>query len=149
MPKWTSSKPPSKPNVYSDGSVHNPASHFWQVGGIGVFWPRRSLTDESLSDTEYKYMHTEQRLEGVRLWSNFNNLRNSSTRCEIGAAMVALSTDQAVNIGIDSLATIRKGDKSSSTKRKKRRRSYTTTTVPSSLEEKYRHYTDLPPGKDH
>ena len=31
MPQWTQSKPPEKPNVYSDGSVHNPRSSHRQV----------------------------------------------------------------------------------------------------------------------
>ena len=37
LPKPTaiSETPPDRPNVYSDGSVHNPSSLHWRVGGIG------------------------------------------------------------------------------------------------------------------
>ena len=44
------------------------------------------------------------------MWSTFNNLRNSSTRCEIGAAIAAMMRPIATNIGIDSMATIIKGN---------------------------------------
>ena len=39
----------------------------------------------------------------------FTDLRNSSTRCEIAASMIAMANDKLVNIGCDSMATIRKG----------------------------------------
>ena len=39
----------------------------------------------------------------------FDNFKNSSTRCEIGAAIVSMSPPVAVNIGIDSMAALKKG----------------------------------------
>ena len=41
-PRAVKERPQKKPYVYSDGSVHNPKSFHWQVGGIGAFWPGRS-----------------------------------------------------------------------------------------------------------
>ena len=45
----------------------------------------------------------------MKLWNVFNNLKNSFTRCEIGAAIVSMSPPVAVNIGIDSMAALKKG----------------------------------------
>ena len=36
-PEWVEGKPPDKPNVYSCGSVKNPKSSHWQIGGVGVW----------------------------------------------------------------------------------------------------------------
>ena len=58
---------------------------------------------------EDKYMHHEVGRWGTKLWDVFNNLKNSSTRCEIGGAVAAMAPPTAVNIGIDSSATIAKG----------------------------------------
>ena len=58
---------------------------------------------------EDKLMHHEVGRWGMKLWNVFNNLKNSSTRCEIGAAVVAMAPPTAVNIGIDSSATTTKG----------------------------------------
>ena len=33
---------PEDINVYTDGSLHNPTSRHWQVGGMGIFWPDRT-----------------------------------------------------------------------------------------------------------
>ena len=46
--KWDSHQGgpiPTQPNVYSDGSLKHPRGIFWQVGGAGVWWPKRSLTE--------------------------------------------------------------------------------------------------------
>ena len=43
------------------------------------------------------------------MWNVFSNLTNSSTRCEVGVAMIAMLPRKAVNIGIDSMAALKKG----------------------------------------
>ena len=55
-PQRTKGKPPTRPNVYSDGSGHNPKDQNWQVGGIGVYWPDR--TEENLPATEPEKVFT-------------------------------------------------------------------------------------------
>ena len=42
------------------------------------------------------------------MWNAFSKLKNSSTRCEIGAALIALTPARAVNIGVDKLAVVKK-----------------------------------------
>ena len=49
-PEKTKGKPPARPNVYSDGSVHNPKDQNLQERGVGVYWPER--TEENLPVTE-------------------------------------------------------------------------------------------------
>ena len=122
MPERVNGTPPEQPNVYSDGSVHNPASTHWKVGGIGIFWPRRNEEELPLTDAETKFMQKEVTPSGMRMWNCFSNLMNSSTRCEIGAALIAMLPNKAVNIGSDSLATVRKGN---ATIEHQKQRSYT------------------------
>ena len=47
----------------------------------------------------------------VRGLNAFDNCRNSSTRTEVGASFLAMSPKVAVNSGVDSQATINKGEK--------------------------------------
>ena len=42
-------------------------------------------------------------------WSIFNNLKNSSTRCEIGASMFGMLRPRATHLGVDNAATVGKG----------------------------------------
>ena len=56
-------------------------------------------------------MASEETDFGVRGWNAFNNLKNSSTRTEIGASLLAMIRRKPANIGIDSKATIVKGEK--------------------------------------
>ena len=120
-PKWTDEKPPEEPNTYSDGSVHNPRSTAWQIGGVGIWWPGRKLEAQPLTEDEAKFMHVEQTDLGVRGWNAFNDLKNSSTRTEIGASLLAMLQRWAVNIGI-AWQRSKKGPPSSTTKGGERRR---------------------------
>ena len=43
MPRNEDEMPPEEHNVHTDGSLHNPTSRHWQVGGMGIFWPDRKL----------------------------------------------------------------------------------------------------------
>ena len=53
MPEEIKELAPNDPNAFSDGSVHNPTSLHWQVGGIGFFWPSRPQGD--ICEAESKY----------------------------------------------------------------------------------------------
>ena len=48
--------------------------------------------------------------EGVMLWNSFNTRLNSSTRCELGAAIIALLSPLTVNIGIDNATVVKRGN---------------------------------------
>ena len=45
------------------------------------------------------------------LWSVFNNLKNSSTRCEVAATLVGMLPKGGVHLGVDNDATVGKGTK--------------------------------------
>ena len=55
-----------------------------------MWWPERNLEKTPLEENEAKFMHTEQKVFGVCGWNAFNELRNSSTRTEIGASLLAM-----------------------------------------------------------
>ena len=90
---------PSSPNAYSDGSLKNVKGYFW---GAGVWWPGRkasTLTASELRIAEHREVEAARDLfdpelpeqgGGVMMWSPFNARLNSSTRCELGAAIVAM-----------------------------------------------------------
>ena len=50
---------------------------------------------------EARYTRSWFEEAGYRAWNAFNNLRNSSTRCEIGASLLAMSPPISANIGVD------------------------------------------------
>ena len=98
---------PQEPNAYSDGSLKNTKGYFWQLGGAGVWWPNRvesEVTQEEMKIAEYK--ETEG---GVMLWCSFNASLNSSTRCELAAAIIAMLAPRPVHIGIHNQTAVGKG----------------------------------------
>ena len=113
---------PKKPNVYSDGSLKNTKGYFWQVGGAGVWWPGRAI--ETLNEEERRIgqgkemedltdifnPEAEARGKGVMIWCPFNSRLNSSTRCELGAAILALLSPYNINIGIDNATVVKNGN---------------------------------------
>ena len=93
LPKRTNpskGKPSETPNVFPDGSVKNPKEAAWRMGGAGAWWPGRKLEEAKPSETEERYIVYIQKEGGVMISTTFNSLMNSSTRCEMGAAIVAL-----------------------------------------------------------
>ena len=113
---------PDTPNAYSDGSLKNTKGYFWSVGGAGVWWPARkasTLTAKEKHIAEYREVEPArsifepQRPEengGLMLWSPFNARLNSSTRCELGAAIIALLSPYGLNIGIDNATVVERGN---------------------------------------
>lgn len=65
--------------------------------------------------TEAEKMYTLQETVegaqgGIREWTIFNGLRNSSTRTEIAVGLVPMRPAVAVNIGIDNKTTVDVGN---------------------------------------
>ena len=50
------------------------------------------------------------RLHDAMLWCPFNSSLNSSTRCELAAAIIAMLGPYPVNIGIDNVNVVLKGN---------------------------------------
>ena len=107
MPPRIRGKPPEKPNGYTDGSYVNSAGNFWGLGGVGVWWPTRQ-TQEGLAQAEEVFTYVEQLTQGTLMWQTFNDLRGSSTRCEIGAMLLAMLREIPIHIGTDSQAMLTK-----------------------------------------
>ena len=61
------------------------------------------------TEEEAKFLHHEGSREGMKMWCTFNDLQNSSTRCEIGGTLATMMRPVAVNIGVDNKATVDKG----------------------------------------
>ena len=76
------------------------------MGGLGIWWPERCETVSPLSIKEAQYLEYEWKYQGCMQWAAFNELRNSSTRCELGGARMAMQRDGPVHIGIDNQATV-------------------------------------------
>ena len=76
------------------------------IGGLGIWWPGRCETVSPLNAKETKYLEHEWKYQGCMQWASFNELRNSSTRCELGGARMAMQRDGPVHIGIDNQATV-------------------------------------------
>ena len=99
---------PNKPNAFSDGSLKNTKGPFWHLGGAGVWWPERKA--ESVTEQEKRIAEYKETDEGTMLWCSFNSSLNSSTRCELAAAILALLAPRPVNIGIDNATVVLKGN---------------------------------------
>ena len=92
--------------VSCDGSLKKPVGNHWAIGGLGIWWPKRSKEEGPLHEEDGKYLEHEWRDGGCMQWSAFNERRNSSTRCEVGGARMAIQKDGPVHIGIDNQATV-------------------------------------------
>ena len=115
-------KAPAEPNAFSDGSLKNTKGLFWGVGGAGVWWPGRAantLSEEEKQYTEYKEEKSQKSIfnpegpseegGGMMLWCPFNSRLNSSTRTELGAAILTLLAPITAHIGIDNAAVVQTG----------------------------------------
>ena len=63
------------------------------------------------SEAEDDYAACVQKEEGVMVATTFNSLMNSSTRCEMGAALLGMSPEAPVHLGIDNAATVTEGNR--------------------------------------
>ena len=108
LPKKQENPAPEKINAYTDGSWINPLRQFLGLGGAGVFWPGRK---ELLSDAEEQMAYAEDHHSGLKLYTALGGFGGSSTRTELAAGILAISSDVPVHIGTDSAAFQRKANK--------------------------------------
>ena len=97
-----------EPNSYTDGSMLSPKGHRWAIGGICIWWPGRQ---KEATDKESQWAYCEKTKKGTMLWNIFNTLKYCSTRCEIGATIIAMLPPWATHMGIDNSATVGKGSR--------------------------------------
>ena len=72
-----------------------------------MWWPNRK--EEQLTSDEKRIAEYKEHEGGLLLWCSFNASLNSSTRCELAAAIIAVLAPQAVNIAIDNANVVKKG----------------------------------------
>ena len=77
-------------------------------GGVGVWWPDRK--QEQLTSDEKRIAAYKEQEGGLLLWCPFTASLNSSTRCELAAAIIAILAPQAVNIAIDNANVVKIGN---------------------------------------
>ena len=106
MPRKCNDTAPMQVSTYCDGSVRNPGGDVWKIRRIGIWWPEGSRKDENLNKDEARFLHVEEKIEGVQGWNAMNSLRGISTRTEIGAVIVATLADQAIHAGIDNQGVV-------------------------------------------
>ena len=102
--------------------LKNVKGYFWGVGGAGVWWPGREplpLTPAEKQAAKYREVEAAKDLfdpdlpvqvGGTMLWCPFNARLNSSTRCELGAAIIAMLSPYGLNIGIDNATVVERGN---------------------------------------
>ena len=56
-------------------------------------------------------MRRRKKEGGFAEWNVYNDLQNSSTRCEIGAALMGMQPKVEANIGVDNAATVGIGNR--------------------------------------
>ena len=69
--------------------------------------PKQKSMWTSWTSSNQRQLHE---VNGVMLWCAFNSRLNSPTRCELGAAIVALLSPLTINIGIDNATVVKKGN---------------------------------------
>ena len=78
----------NKLNVLSDWSLKHTKGCVWQFGGAGVWCAKGK--EETLATEEMQIAEHNGGEDGAKLWCPFNSSLNSSTRCELAAAILAL-----------------------------------------------------------
>ncbi len=93
---------PSKPNVYTDGSLWHGRRPIWSLGAAGLWWPLRDATH--ISPAEFELASWEEEQGGLKMCTALPGFGGSSTRTELCAGILALASDNPVNVGTDSKA---------------------------------------------
>lgn len=107
--EFTEEEPPEMPNVYTDGSVANPALKKYGLGGAGAWWPSRR--NGALSTIEEGAEYVQYDVDGLGFAKSVGGYHISSTRAEVAAALLALACKGAVHIAADNKAMVDKGNK--------------------------------------
>ena len=124
---------PNEINVYTDGSLHDPESNIYSLGGAGAWWPHRQVQAdgpvssaendpaderhpdhlryvEDLAEAEAEIAEVDQQQDGLRLITYMQGFGGSSTRMELAAAIIALGARLPVHIGTDSQSFMTKAN---------------------------------------
>jgi ribonuclease HI len=106
LPYKCTLKPPEQINVYTDGSWKFPLRQYFALGGAGVWWPSRNINTLRVSQAESDLAHVVADNDGVRLYTAIGGYAGSSTRTELAAGIIAMSSHGPVHIGSDSEAFV-------------------------------------------
>ena len=93
---------PQEINVFTDGSWLFPLKQFLGLGGAGVWWPGRKLRGHPLSEPEIELAYVTEHDRGIRLFTRIGGFAGSSTRTELAAGIIAISSHGPMHIGSDS-----------------------------------------------
>ena len=115
---------PAKPNVYTDGALKNSKGDWFSLGGAGVWWPGRKLSEKPLTEAEERYTQQREEIQGVALYSLVGGHVCSSTRTELAAAILGVSGPGPTHVASDSMAFVRKATRILKGERLTRRRSW-------------------------
>ena len=120
LPYSCSRLPTENINVYSDGSWLTPTKRFLSLGGAGVWWPSRTIHKNNLtpnlyhmplSDGEMEMAYWKQEDDGLTLYIKIGGYTGSSTRTELAAAILAISSHGPINLASDSQAFVNAANK--------------------------------------
>ena len=71
-----------------------------------MWWPGRRSEDQPLNEQELQFTEHEWDPKGCMQWAAYNELKNSSTRCEAGAARGSMQKEGPAHIGVDNQTTV-------------------------------------------
>ena len=108
FPMDVEGKPDKNPELFSDGSVKNPANQLWALGGFGV-WTKTPQEDEEESSPSTVF-HQREADHGIARWGPLAGFSTSSTRNELAAAIMGLMFPRPVHIGSDSESFVNKAN---------------------------------------
>ena len=111
-----------KAKIFNDGRLTQ-RLYLWQTSGAGVWRPGRKVED--LTEEEMHIAEYEANAEGIMLSCPSNALLNSSTRCELAAAILAMTPGIPMHIGIDNLSVVRKEMRSLNTSKEEPKQIFT------------------------
>ena len=110
IPEPCNEPAPPDINVYTDGSWLNPLKQYLGLGGAGVWWPKRLTEHHPISSAEDEIAYAIPMDGGVRLYTKIGGYNGSSTRAELGAAIVAITANEPTHIGSDSKVFVDKAN---------------------------------------
>ena len=83
-----------------------PAGLHWKVGGVGVWWQNRCISENPMTEAEEHFTHSQMCGNDLSMWTCFNDTQNSSTRCELGAAILGINPPVPAHVGIDNQGVV-------------------------------------------
>ena len=101
LPTHVDEQPLATCATYADGSLTSPTRPEWSLAGIGIVHNHRS-SEVPLHSNESTFAYCEQLDGSLCLWAPLPGQFCSSTRAEVAAGLLALSSPRALSIGTDS-----------------------------------------------